>query len=321
MVCYYLRTKTVSSQNDIILMDKSAFNKYEILHKNPLCPALTKEEWKIYKELTTPEVFVLPDERPRLSWKDMALITFTSKNHMPESLENCASIQQHPQLKTLPLTVFFSSDVTDNQTVIFEVACPQANIIIFPFQTFSLNVQTMMDHYRFKAIYQVLALKKHKIILSFDSSVLINKNANFTGFIESNIKSNPTDVTLLTSANHNMFTTVHPKMYPCFPNIKSETMINVPQFQSGLILWIGTEMGWKAMRRFVECSLQPSCIAPPGATKLCNYNHIYKRPKLFSGCHRYDQSAINLILYETSNQKPQLYGKKSPLFRVSRKRV
>uniref|UniRef100_A0AC34G1F1 Uncharacterized protein n=1 Tax=Panagrolaimus sp. ES5 TaxID=591445 RepID=A0AC34G1F1_9BILA len=138
---------------------------------------------------------------------------------MPESLVNCESIQQHPQLKTLSLTVFFSSDLAENQTT------------------------------------------------------------------------------------------------------KFKEMRNVPQFQSGLILWIGSEIGWKAMRRFVECSLQQNCIAPSGATKLCNYKHIYKRPKMFSGCHRYDQSAINLILYETSNQKPHLYGKKSNLFKISRKRV
>uniref|UniRef100_A0AC35ETJ0 Uncharacterized protein n=1 Tax=Panagrolaimus sp. PS1159 TaxID=55785 RepID=A0AC35ETJ0_9BILA len=250
----------------------------------------------------------------------MGLVTFTSKNHMPEALLNCASIQEHPQLKILPLTVFFSSDVTDNQTMAFDDACPQANVIRFPFEKFPENVQ-IMEHYRFKALYQVLALKNHKVLLSLDSSVLINKNSNFTGFVESNIKTNPTDVTLLTSANHNMYTTVHPKMYNCFPNIKPQKMINVPQYQSGLILWVGSEMGWKAMKRFVECSLQPVCIAPKGSTKLCNYNHIYKRPKNFSGCHRYDQSAINLILYETSNEKPQLYGRKSSAFKIARKRV
>ena len=34
------------------------------------------------------------------------------------------------------------------------------------------------------------------------------------------LKNNPTDVTLLTSAGHNMFSTTHEKMYLCFPKIE-----------------------------------------------------------------------------------------------------
>uniref|UniRef100_A0A914PAB0 Uncharacterized protein n=1 Tax=Panagrolaimus davidi TaxID=227884 RepID=A0A914PAB0_9BILA len=231
---------------------------------------------------------------------------------------NCASIRAHPQLSILPFTVFFSNDINETDSLQYQKECPHAKTEMFPFEQFPDSVKRL-DHYRFKAIHHSMAFKNHKILLSFDSSILFNKNANFSDLIESSIKGNPTDVSLLTPANHNMFSTTHPKMYDCFPNIKPESMLKVPQFQSGLILWIGSEMGWKAMKRFVECSLQPTCIAPPGATIKCNIQRIYKNQRAFSGCHRFDQAAINLILYENSNHKPELYQRRSPWFKVSRK--
>ena len=61
------------------------------------------------------------------------------------------------------------------------------------------------------------------------------------------------------------------------------------------------------MKRFVECAFQRNCMGPPGASKFCKYSRFLEYPNEFSGCHRFDQSAINLILFEESNFQPSVY--------------
>jgi hypothetical protein len=304
----------------IIFRDERTFNKYINSRYNPKCPALVETVWNVYKEVTTPEVIVLPEERLNLSLQDLGLVTFTSKNHMKEAMINCASIKKHLQISLLPFTIFLSSDVTNDQKMQFKNACSHANIQRFPFEKFPKRVQTM-DNYIFKPLYQSMAMRKHKALLSFDTSVLFNEKANFTDFIQSHVKNNPTDVTLLTTANHNMFSTTHPKMYDCFPNIDPKKMTKVTQYQATVILWIGSKSGWKSMTQFVECSLQENCLAPPGSTRICNMKEISRHPRNFSGCHRFDQAAINYILYENSNHQPKLYSRHTKLLRVARTKV
>lgn len=95
-------------------------------------------------------------------------------------------------------------------------------------------------------------------------------------------------------------------------------MQNIEQFQSGLILWIGSKNGRKILKKFLECTLQQNCIAPFGAERHCNYAKIYSDNTTFSGCHRFDQSAINLILYEESNFQPKVFQWNHPDFVIER---
>ena len=55
-------------------------------YNNSMCPALNERTWKLFKELTTPEVFVEEEERSKLSIKDVGFVTFTSQNHTHEAL-------------------------------------------------------------------------------------------------------------------------------------------------------------------------------------------------------------------------------------------
>lgn len=54
------------------------------------------------------------------------------------------------------------------------------------------------------------------------------------------------------------------------------------------------------MKYWVDCALHTDCIAPRGSTRGGCKKGIYKNPKLlgevYVGCHRYEQSAINMIL-------------------------
>ncbi len=62
-----------------------------------------------------------------------------------------------------------------------------------------------------------------------------------------------------------------------------------------LILYHTETVHHKLMLKWVKCALDPECIAPKGSQpRGCNFTH---KPKyLYAGCHRYDTSALNVIL-------------------------
>uniref|UniRef100_A0A914P9E4 Uncharacterized protein n=1 Tax=Panagrolaimus davidi TaxID=227884 RepID=A0A914P9E4_9BILA len=115
-----------------------------------------------------------------------------------------------------------------------------------------------------------------------------------------------------------MFSATHPKMFECFPHINKKSTIKSTQYKSGLILWIGSEIGWKITKRFVTCALHPKCMGHPGSTMNWDYNLMTKFPNRFSGCHRFDQFALNLILLEESKYRPSLFQNESNAFKIRR---
>ncbi|XP_046573100.1 uncharacterized protein LOC124281127 [Haliotis rubra] len=53
-------------------------------------------------------------------------------------------------------------------------------------------------------------------------------------------------------------------------------------------------------RWLVQCALEEYCMAPPGSKRKCNLN-LYPKSKKYADCHRYDESAINLLLASWHN--------------------
>ena len=62
------------------------FKTYQNKTYNPGCPGLSENEWRIFKELTTPNILVSDKERAKLGIEDLGFVTFTSKNHMKEAM-------------------------------------------------------------------------------------------------------------------------------------------------------------------------------------------------------------------------------------------
>ena len=64
-------------------------------------------------------------------------------------------------------------------------------------------------------------------------------------------------------------------------------------------MWANSVMRTKFLSYWVDCALHQECIAPPG-TKLvpCNFKlgNENKGAGMYIGCHRYDQSALAMIL-------------------------
>ena len=63
------------------------------------------------------------------------------------------------------------------------------------------------------------------------------------------------------------------------------------------VMWVNTLMKTKFLNYWVDCALHQECIAPHGATLWnCDLKTAMKKAGKFAGCHRYDQSALAMIL-------------------------
>ena len=63
------------------------------------------------------------------------------------------------------------------------------------------------------------------------------------------------------------------------------------------VMWVNNLMKSKFLNYWVDCALHQECIAPHGATqKHCHLTTARKKTGVYAGCHRYDQSALAMIL-------------------------
>lgn len=53
------------------------------------------------------------------------------------------------------------------------------------------------------------------------------------------------------------------------------------------------EVHEKFMKLFTACAMEESCLAPRGARWQCSFDFTGRKP---ANCHRYDESAINILL-------------------------
>jgi len=107
----------------------------------------------------------------------------------------------------------------------------------------------------------------------------------------------------------------HPKMFEFFDSRKYEDYA----FQhmcssSSLVLLYNQELHTHLMLPWLKCILTESCINPIGAQDTgCRFD---KKPQYrYSGCHRYDMSALNIVLGDMFQFQENKYLGNKPFFR------
>uniref|UniRef100_A0A0B7AWZ8 Uncharacterized protein n=1 Tax=Arion vulgaris TaxID=1028688 RepID=A0A0B7AWZ8_9EUPU len=105
-------------------------------------------------------------------------------------------------------------------------------------------------------------------------------------------------------AKHSTYFVTNPYMYT-FIATDERKLLKTPHFEFNLIILHNTKrVQHYFMRYLLACTLQEYCITPPGAQPNCDK---YGGSKKYGRCHRYDESAINLILNNWHNFSPREY--------------
>ncbi|KAI8795663.1 CAunnamed protein product [Biomphalaria glabrata] len=105
----------------------------------------------------------------------------------------------------------------------------------------------------------------------------------------------------------------HPKMFKFF-NMDQNSYFFQHAIEASHLMVFNTEKVSKdVMLPWVKCALMEECISPPGAQDSgCNY---FRKPLFkYTGCHKYDMSALNVILGIAFKFDEEPYTNREKLF-------
>ncbi|RUS88482.1 hypothetical protein EGW08_003740 [Elysia chlorotica] len=104
---------------------------------------------------------------------------------------------------------------------------------------------------------------------------------------------------------HSSFVVTNPHMYT-FLRTNERKLQATPHFELSLAVIHNTRrVKHEFMRFLVSCALEEYCISPPGSKSSCDIN--LGNNKKYARCHRYDESAINLIVNRWHDYQPREY--------------
>ena len=82
-------------------------------------------------------------------------------------------------------------------------------------------------------------------------------------------------------------------------NMSREKMQNVIGVSGGLLLIKTNSLAMNLIDLWCQCSLHEACISPIGTSvKGCNFTKVTQKSLEYIGCHRYDQSVLNVLIVQ-----------------------
>ena len=131
-------------------------------------------------------------------------------------------------------------------------------------------------------------LTTHTGLIWFDSSVRLHTN-NLTFTKETIVNTN--GIALLTTTGHSTYAVTHPDMYLYLP-IHQKPARKEQRAMTAIALYRTKTVIEDIMFWLLLCSLDQNCIAPTWRI-FCTFEDRFLE---YAGCHRFDQSAMNIIL-------------------------
>ncbi|XGW26300.1 hypothetical protein V3C99_007150 [Haemonchus contortus] len=258
--------------------------------------------------LATDSAFDLKKDR----LPDPMFVTAMSTNHFKEGLTLIANIRKlWPQKKIVVYDLGLSQESVQKLKGLCSVELRD-----FPFSNFPPHVRNL-EEYRWKPIIIAMAVKEYGAIWWMDTSVRwlqdyrnlvydeitcqetspAEEFLSWLGFAQ---KSNVTDCDkssylLQRSSEHSIYATTNPGMYDYIPTIiNNQSRKSCENYDANFAFIVKTKETISILKWLVLCALEMGCMAPPGSQLNCNFNG--DRYTRYANCHRYDQSAINLLL-------------------------
>lgn len=146
-------------------------------------------------------------------------------------------------------------------------------------------------------------LKIYSGALWIDSSIAF-ASGDMTDIFQHLLRTNNRGVFLFLEAGHTNLPVTHPHTYQYLPS-NLTALLSVRQLQAGVMLLYRTRFVIKhVIRWWVYCALEEQCIAPD-KNRYCNLRRLNSTTHI--GCHRYDQTAVNLILANVFNYTDHEY--------------
>lgn len=115
------------------------------------------------------------------------------------------------------------------------------------------------------------------------------------------------------SASYSTFSATHPDMMKFIPT-DTDKLTYHPHVEIRAIFVHNTpEVHENIMKVFTACALEESCLAPKGAKWNCKFDFTGRKP---ADCHRFDESAMNILLKNWFQYDASKYVMRSNAFRT-----
>jgi hypothetical protein len=162
-------------------------------------------------------------------------------------------------------------------------------------------------------------LKTYAGAFWIDSSIAF-VSGDMTDIFQQLLSTKNRGVLLFVDAGHTNLPVTHPHAYQYLPS-NLTALLSEHQLGTGVMLLYRTRFVIKnVIRWWVYCALEEQCIAPD-KNRFCDPRRL--NSTTYIGCHRYDQTAVNLILANVFNDTDHEYrdSHRQQLFFIDRLRL
>ena len=242
----------------------------------------------------------------------LVVVSAISSNHMSEATEMIISVQRHMPNARL---IMYSLGLTRKEMALLQSYC-NLELRVFDFDKYPALAYTKYNlrKYGWKPLIVNEVAEEYELISWFDASVRL------TGPIDENVfkylQSTPAFLPgpwvgktcinskqpIVSYTHDHMLTYLFPNKSRDIPALRRELAV-WGHLQGGVwLVWLNRNMRKRILNNWVDCALHEECLAPRDAGVDCS---PIKRALIsqfspqgeYIGCHRYDQSALDLILY------------------------
>lgn len=114
------------------------------------------------------------------------------------------------------------------------------------------------------------------------------------------------------NAAYTTYAATHPDMLKFIPS-NIEKLSREPHFEIRAVLIHNTDtVHQNIMKIFTACAMEDSCLAPEGSKWTCRFDFTGRKP---AGCHRYDESALNILLKNWFDFDTSQYARENSYFK------
>ncbi|CAH1800063.1 unnamed protein product [Owenia fusiformis] len=226
--------------------------------------------------------------------QDFVFVTAASENHFTESFDLIGSIQTFYPDRNI---YYYDLGLDSEQETIIKTMCG-VKYRKFNFTGYPKHVSQYLWTCAFKPLIVQEMLTKHKVgVFWVDSSIRFKTGG--TEKLWEKIKNGNGLMLFLNRFINKNFAVTHPGMYDYLP-AEEEDMRRRGAYGAGAFLIYNTKFVHEYFFKWlVLCALNRHCIKPKGSRLRCA--RAQEDISSYLNCHRFDQSAFNILLYDTYN--------------------
>ena len=233
------------------------------------------------------------------------IVTAASSNHYYESQALFKSIHSNllPHYTQIKV-ILYDIGLTENENAEMRKYC-KCEVRKFPFHQFSAHVR-LREAYAWKPLILFEVLKQYKFVMWVDACIRFRRYRIYNGKLEEMFrKAKLIGIQLQQSPRWTVSKHTKPDTFTILN--EPECLFDYPELESGwIVLWKNHFIENVFMRPWVGCALTEHCMTHPYPSRLKPCSNDLWKFILWTRCHRFDQSVLNIILIRIFNRYRKL---------------